>query len=438
MTKAEKYKLAKWAMEHALKNGAQQSSVSISDSKSSSIDIRDEKIDKLETSIENGLSIELYVDHKYSKHSTNRLVKEELARFIEQAIEGTRYLSEDEFRALPDPSLYYKGDGPDLNTYDPQIDQVEPETKIEIAKALEKEVLGKDERIISVTTSYYDGESGRVMVTSNGFEGDYQKTYFGVGASVSVQSGDSRPSAGWYESKIHFDKLNKTGAGAIALDKALQKVGQKKIGTEKLPMLVENRQLGRLLGPVISALNGSAIQQKDSFLIDKLGQKVVSEKLSIIDDPFLPSGNASKLFDGEGLATKKRNIITQGVLNTYFIDNYYANKMGAAPTGGSTSNLVFDLGDQTMDEMISNIKRGILVTGFNGGNCNGTTGDFSYGIEGFLIEDGARTQAISEMNITGNMLVLWSSINAVGNDAYENSSWLTPSVLFNDVDFSGI
>ena len=430
MTKEEKYSLAKWAMEHALKNGAQQASVSIRDSKSSSIDIRDEKIDKLETSIESGLSIDLYVDSKYSSHSTNRLVKEELARFIEEAIEGTKYLAEDEFRKLPDPDLYYKGDGPEINVYDPQIENIEPDTKIEIAKALEKEALGKDDRILSVTTSYYDGESGQVMVTSNGFEGDYQRTYFGIGASVSVQSGDSRPSGGWYESKVHYNQLSKTGAGEIALAKALQKVGQQKIGSEKMPMLVENRQLGRLLGPLVSAMNGSAIQQKNSFLIDRLNDKIVSDKLTLTDDPFIPAGRGSKLFDGEGLATKKREVISKGVLNTYYIDTYYANKMGVAPTTGSTSNLVFELGNQSMEELIAGIKRGILVTGFNGGNSNG--------IEGFLIEDGKRSIPINEMNITGNMLKLWSSVAAIGNDPNENSSWLTPSVLFNDVDFSGL
>lgn len=113
MTKQEKYDLAKWAMNHALEKGAQQVSVSISNSRSSSIDVREEKIDKLEQAIESNLSVRLFVDKKYSAHSTNRLIKTELAQFIEEAIEATRFLSEDEFRTLPDPSLYYKGDGSD-------------------------------------------------------------------------------------------------------------------------------------------------------------------------------------------------------------------------------------------------------------------------------------------------------------------------------------
>lgn len=437
MTKEEKYRLAKWAMQHALDNGAQQVSVSIANNKSSSIDIRDEKIDKLETTIESGLSIRLYVDNKYSAHSTNRLVKEDLARFIEQAIEGTKYLAEDEFRKLPNPELYYKGGGPDLKSYSTDVNSVEPDEKIAIAKALEAEALGKDDRILSVTSTYYDGNSSRVMVTSNGFEGDYQRSYCGVGASVSIQSGDARPQGGWYESSISFKNLKKTGSGEIALQRVLQKVGMKKIASEQMPMLVENQLVGRILSPLISAMNGSSIQQKNSFLIDKLGEKVVSNKLTITDDPFIPAGRGSRLFDSEGIATQERKIFKNGVLETYLIDTYYANKMGVEPTGGSTSNLVFDQGNKDMEGIISSMKRGIFVTGFNGGNCNETTGDFSYGIEGFLIENGKRTQAINEMNITGNMLTLWGNIAEIGNDPVPDSSWLTPSILFNKVDFSG-
>ncbi|MBT3385760.1 MAG: TldD/PmbA family protein [Prolixibacteraceae bacterium] len=425
-------------MDHALKNGAQQASVSISDSRSSSIEVRDEKIDKLEQAIQSSLSIRLFVDKRYSAHSTNRINKKELARFIEEAIAGTKFLSEDEFRALPEPSLYYKGDGSDLNTLDTNFDKVNPEKKIEIAFAAEKEALGKDERIISVSASYYDGLSSRVMVTSNGFEGDTSNSYYGLNASVSVKGKDARPESYWGESAIFFEKLKKQGAGKKALKRALEKIGQEKIASDKLPMIVENRLVGRIFGPLISALSGSAIQQKNSFLIDKLGEKVVSEKLTLTDDPFIVSGRGSRLFDNEGLATKKRPVFDKGVLKTYYIDTYYGKKLEMDPTSGGTTNLVFEIGDKNLEGLIASVEKGILVTGFNGGNSNGTTGDFSYGIEGFLIEKGKLVQAVSEMNITGNMLDLWSNIGEIGNDANKDSSWLTPSVLFEGVDFSGI
>jgi len=438
MTKEEKYNLAKWAMNHALENGAQEVSVTIANSVSSSVEVREQKIDKLEQAIQSGLSIRLFVDKRYSAHSTSRLKKEELAHFIEEAIAGTCYLSEDEFRTLPDPKLYYNGGGEDLQLLDNDFDKIDPQEKIKLAFEAESEVFGKDERLISVSASYYDSKNERVMVTSNGFEGDAANSVFGVYTSVSVKGGDARPEAGWNESAIQYANLKKEGIGNIALEKALSKIGQQKIKSGTMPMIVENRQVGRLFGPLINALSGSEIQQKNSFLINKLGEKVVSEKLTLSDDPFIVGGRGSRLFDGEGLATQKRTVFDKGVLKTYYIDTYYGKKLGMDPTSGSTTNLVFETGDKDLEGLIALVDNGILVTGFNGGNCNGSSGDFSYGIEGFLIENGKITKPVAEMNITGNMKDLWSNIGAIGNDVNANSSWRTPSILFEDVDFSGL
>lgn len=438
MTKEEKYTLAKWAMNHALENGAQNANVSIANAVASSVEIREQKIDKLEQAIQSNLSIRLFVDGKYSAHSTSRLKKEDLAHFIEEAIEGTRFLAEDEFRTLPDPELYYKGGGIDLKSLDKDFSAVNPQQKIDLAMAAEQEALGKDERIISVSSSYYDSMNERVMVTSNGFEGDTANSVFGIHTSVSVKGEDARPEGGWNESSITFNDLQKTGTGTIALEKALKKIGQKKIKSGTMPMIVENRQLGRLFGPLINALNGAQIQQKNSFLIDKLGEKVVSEKLTLTDDPFIVGGRGSRLFDGEGLATKKRMVFDKGVLQNYYIDTYYGKKLEMEPTSGGTTNLVFETGDKDLQGLIASVKKGILVTGFNGGNSNGSTGDFSYGIDGFLIENGELTVPVSEMNITGNMKTLWSNIGEIGKDVNETSSWRAPSILFNNVDFSGL
>ncbi len=439
MTKEEKYNIAKWAMEHAIQNGAQQARVSIYNNNSSQIEVRDEKIDKLQESNRNGMRINLYVDKKYSSISTNRITnKEELGKFIEDAIAGARYLAEDEFRSLPDPELYYKGDGPDLKTVDPGFNSVDPQKKIESAFALEKEVLGKDERILSISTSYSDGMSGSVMVDSNGFEGDTENSYYSLYASVSVSDGTARPQGGWYESAIFSDQLVRKDIGKKALEKALERLGQEKIESGKMPMIVENKLAGRALQPLISALNGSAIQQKQSFLIGMKGEKIGSDLLDVVDDPFIVSGRGSKLFDNEGIATKKRAVIEKGVLQTYYIDTYYGKKLGMDPTSGSTTNLVFKPGTKDLEGLLADIDRGIFVTGFNGGNNNQVTGDFSYGIEGFLVEKGKIVKPVAEMNITGNFKELWKNLVAVGSDVDLNRSWRLPSLVFDNVDFSGI
>ena len=438
MTQEEKYNLAKWAMKHALDSGADEASIIISESKSSNVDVREQKIDTLKEAIQSSLSVRLFVDQKYSSHRTNRLEKEELAHFIEQAIAGTKYLSADPYRSLPDPELYYRGEAKDLGTVDSNYDSIDPKTKVDLAFQIENEVYKKDERILSVTASYSDNTSSRLMVTSNGFEGETKNSNFNLSASVSVDGGEARPSEGWRERSIFFDQLKKSEIGTTALSRALKKIGQGKISSGKYTMLVENRTVSRLFYPLLSALDGYNIQQKNSFLIDKLGQKVASEKLTLTDDPFIPGGMGSKLFDGEGLASEKRVVFDRGVLGNYFIDTYYARKLEVKPTTGDTSNLIFELGDKNLEALIKSMKKGILVTGFNGGNTNGSTGDFSYGIDGFLVENGEIIQPVSEMNISGNMKTLWMSLAEVGNDPYLASSWQTPSFLFDGVDFSGI
>ena len=437
MTQEEKYSLAKWAMQHALDSGADQVSIIISQSKSSNVDVREQKIDTLKEAIESNMSIRLYVDNKYSSHRTNRLEKTELSRFIEQAIAATKYLSPDPYRSLPDPSLYYQGEGEDLGTEDTSYDNIDPKTKVDLAFQIEKEALNKDERIISVSANYSDKTSSRLMVTSNGFEGETKNSSFSLGASVSVDGGDARPSDAWRERAILFDQLQKSNIGSTALHRVLKKIGQQKISSGKYDMLVENRAIGRLFYPLLSALDGYNIQQKNSFLIDKIGEKVASEKLTLTDDPFIQGGLGSQLFDSEGLALKKREVFKQGVLGTYYIDTYYAKKLEMEPTTGDSSNLIFESGEKDLEALVKSMKKGILVTGFNGGNTNGSTGDFSYGIDGFLVEDGEIIKPVSEMNISGNMKELWMNLAEVGTDPNPISSWQTPSMLFEGVDFSG-
>ena len=160
--------------------------------------------------------------------------------------------------------------------------------------------------------------------------------------------------------------------------------------------------------------------------------------MTIVDDPFIVSGRGSRLFDGEGMATELRSVVDAGILKTYYIDTYYAGKLDMEATSGSTTNLVFEPGEKDLEGMLADIDRGILVTGFNGGNSNGATGDFSYGIEGFLVEKGTLVKPVAEMNITGNFKSLWQNLVAVGSDVDPSRSWRMPSLVFDRVDFSGI
>lgn len=431
--------LTQWAMDFALKNGAQSAKLVLYNNSSSSFELRNAKMDRLQQSTENGLSISLYVDGRYGSFSTNRLDKKELETLILNGIESTRYLAPDEARVLPDPSRYYKGGLPDLKLFDKRLYDINPDTKVDLARAAAEEVLGKDERIISVDSSYGDGESSSYRLISNGFEGESSSTWFSLSASVSVKGeGEARPSDAWYDTALFYHQLKTGGIGARALQRVLRKLGQKKVASGNYTMVVDTLVAGNLFSPMLGAIYGSALQQRNSFLLDKLDTKVVSDLFTLRDEPHTVGANGSRYFDSEGVATAPRAVFDRGVLKTYYIDTYNARKMDVEPTISSPSRLVLTPGTKDLDGLVADVQRGILVTGFNGGNSNSSTGDFSYGIEGFLIEDGKLTQPVNEMNVTGNMLTLWQSLVAVGNDPQPIRSWQIPSLVFEGVSFSGL
>ena len=224
----------------------------------------------------------------------------------------------------------------------------------------------------------------------------------------------------------------------LAMERVNQRIGTKKMASGTYDMLVENRAASKLVGAMQYPLGGRALQQKDTFLEGKLGEKIASDKLTIIDDPFIVSGFGSQLYDGDGMAAQKRTIIDKGVLKSYFIDWYYSRKLEIDPSTGGSSNMIFAYGDKSLDQMVAGLDKGIVVTSFIGGNYNSTTGDFSYGLFGRYVENGKIVHPVSEMTVTGNYKDLWNQLVEVGNDPYKNSAMRRPSLHFEGVSFSGV
>jgi len=436
----EQKNVAQWAMEYSLKQGCSAARVSIIISGNNSFEYRNEQLDKLHQSTENKLYIEFFVDNRYSSLSTNRLEKKELEFLIKESISAARFLSEDKFRILPDPSRYFKRKDKDsLDIFDNKYFDYSVDQKLELIKSTVEEVYKTDDRIISVSANYDDGYGAEYMIASNGFEDETKDTAFSIMSEVSLKTdGNIRFDSYWYDSKLNWTDLQKSGIASKALERAKQKIGRSKIKSGNYMMLLDNTVSSRLFSPLISAMYGSALQQKNSFLLDKLHTQITSPLLTVTDKPHLPKTFGSRWYDGEGVATQERTIIDKGILSTYFIDTYNALKLDTIPTIASPSVLTLGMGDKNLDSLIRFMQNGIWVTGFNGGNTNSTTGDFSFGIEGFWIENGKVIQPISEMNITGNMLDLWSNLIEIGNDPLSNQSpRQIPSLLFQNISFSG-
>ena len=434
--------VAQNAVALAQRKGAREAAASAYRVRNVEVQWRDGKLEKISEATTRGLGLDLYVDGRYSSVSTSDLRPEAVERFVEDAIALTRKLAVDAHRALPDPALYAGQAKVDLDLEDKRYGEVDAPRRRAIAQELEqaaRSVKGA-EAILSVTTGFGDTLAESFRVSSNGFVGERRVTDFGMSAQVSVKDPDGRRPEDWdAASARHFHALpapEKVGRGAA--ERALSRLGSKKGESALYTMAVENRSAGRLLGFLMGPLAAAALQQKRSFLDGKLGEKVATAKLDLADDPLVPRGLGSRLFDGEGIAAKRFPVFEGGVLRSYYIDNYYGRKLGMKPTTRGMSNLAWKLGDKGKDALLADMKDGLLVTGFLGGNSNGTTGDFSLGAQGFRVRNGAIAEVVGEMNVSGNHLELWQRLVAVGNDPYPYSSSRSPTLVFEGVQFAGV
>jgi PmbA protein len=225
--------------------------------------------------------------------------------------------------------------------------------------------------------------------------------------------------------------------GRRAAERALARVGSVKGESAIMTMAVDARASGRIVGALFGPLAASSIQQKRSFLEGKIGERVGSSLLDVKDDPLVPRGLGSRLYDGEGIAARPFPVFEGGVLRTLYVDAYYGRKLGIPPTTARSSNLAWALGARSQRELLADLGEGVLVNGFLGGNSNGTTGDFSLGVRGFRVRGGRIAEPVGEMNVSGNHLELWKRLAAVGNDPYPYSSMRTPTLVFEGVQFAG-
>ena len=437
----EMYDLANWSIKTAKSAGADDCRVGILRIRFVEISYRMRKPESIEGASTKRLAIEVFANGRYSRQSTSDLRKDALKDFISNAISTTKLLAEDPYRTLPDPK-YYKGRvDMDLGILDPSYDELTPEGRHKIVRTIEESCLSKGgDKVISVTARQYDDRRESIVMTSNAFEGYRESTIYSAGAQMTVQDeGDRRPMAGNFVVSVARKGMpSPEKIGAVAAERTLALLGAKKIKTETLPIIIENRNVDGVLGGFLAAMYGRNIQQKQSFLADKKGQRVGSKHFTLINDPFIRGGVGSRLFDGDGIAAKKRTMIEAGLLKEFYIDWYYSRKLGWEPTTGEPSNLVIPPGKRSVKEIMKDLGKGIFITGLIGGNSNSTTGDASIGIFGQLFENGEPVQAVAEMNIADNHLKFWHKLAEVANDPWIYSSQRTPSLVFTDVVVSGV
>jgi PmbA protein len=433
--------LADWVIAQTLKAGANNCKVSLSKRRLVEINYRDRKPEVIKEATTKNLYLEVFINNRFAGQSTPDYRQSTLEGFINNVVESAKIMEEDPYRTLPDPKYYEGRSTADLQLNDPDYGQITPEERHQMVKTVEESCLQKGgDKVISVEAGQNDETYEEFIKSSNGFEGSTQTTYCQIGASMTAQDeGDRRPEGYNYVScRYRSDLPSLEEVGTVAADRTLDLMGGKKIATTKIPVILENRGAARVLSGLLNPMSAGNIQQKRSFLADKKDKAVGSKLLTLTDDPFIPRGLGSKYYDGDGFPARKRDLFTEGVVNEFLVDWYYSRKLGWEPTSGSISNIIIPPGTRSVDEIIKDLGRCMLITGYIGGNSNSTTGDFSVGIIGKLYEKGQFVQNVAEMNIADNHLKFWNKLVEVANDPWIYSQAIFPSLVIDDVVVAGI
>ncbi len=438
---AELKAIVEQSIERAKKAGATQVAAVATLARESDVTWRDGKVEEVGQATTRGLSIQLYVDGKYSAMQTSDLRKDALARFIDQSVALTRALAPDPNRALPDAQLYANRPSADLQLEDGAHAAFTQDQRRALAEGAEAGARAVDgaARFNSVTASASDVHVQMWRAHSNGFEGGRAETSFSLSASVSVTDKDGRrPSSGSRAARrFRADLPSAQDVGREAAERTLARLGAVKVPSGLLTAVVENRAAGTLVSHLLTPLMAQNLQQRRSCFDGKLGASIGSARLTLTDEPLLPRGLGSRHFDGEGISARALPLFEGGALRSYYVDNYYGRKLKLAPTTGRASNLAWKAGTRPLEALLAGVKDGLLITGFLGGNSNSTSGDFSLGVEGFRIRNGKRAEPVSEMNLSGNHLTFWKRLAEVGSDPWESSALRTPTLVFEGVQFAG-
>ncbi len=454
MITSNEIQLSHHSIRYSMDHGASAIRVNLNKCVSDSYTILNGEIDKVTHAADRSIFMYIYADNRYGTFSTNRLENEELETFIINAIAMVRMLGEDSCRQLPEPSRTAKDalTGNELGLYDPAYHEIDADTRLANAMKISRfeEMAAKAEgyRVISEECEYSCTIDDSYTADSQGFEGRHTETAFGTFTEVTIEDPEgSKYSGYWWQTALKASETDLESVSMKALERAVSQIGSKKRRSGKYRMVVDSTVSSRLVSPLLNALNAGAIQQKMSFLEDSVGKRIFDEGMTLMDLARTPGRNGSRLFDTEGVATIDAPIVENGVVKQYFVDTYMSLKMGIPGTieGSSRPCLMpfikgkgLQSGEKevSLKDILKMAGNGILVTGFNGGNSNPVTGDFSFGIEGFAFAKGRITHPVREMLITGNLVELWNSLLAAGTDSRPSSRWQIPTLAFENVSFS--
>lgn len=413
------------------KLGGDAADVLLYDSSSISVSQRMGKPEGLERSESKGISLRVFVGNRSAIVSSSDISTQALQEVAERAVAMAKLAPIDEYNGLaPQDSLAKQII--DLDLYDenePSVNWLQEQCKIAEDSALAIKGVTNSE---GADASY--GSANFTLATSNGFFGNYKSSNTSISVSVLAGSGTEMERDYDYDSTRFVSDLRAAEIiGKSAAEKAIARLSPQKISTANMPIIFDPRVAKSIIGAFSGAINGSSIARGTSFLKDSMNKQIFNNSINIIDEPHRKRGLGSKPFDGEGVANSKRNLVENGVLQSWLLDVRSANKLWLKTTGNasrgfssppspSSSNLYLEAGKLSVDELISDIKLGFYVTDLFGMGVNLITGDYSQGASGFLIENGKKTYAVSEVTIAGKLSDMFANLTPANDLVFRHST----------------
>jgi len=423
--------LAQEVMRLTRQAGASAAETELSYGTGQQVSVRLGETENIEYNRDKGCSVTVYFGQKMGHASSSDLSPQALKDAVDAACNIAKYTAEDAFCGLADADLMAT-QTQDLNLYHPW--PIDVEQAIELARACESAAFEVDSQRItnSEGAGVYTNSGVFAYANSHGFLNGYASTRHSISCAVIAEQSKAMQRDYWQSSARHpQDLASAQSVGQRAGERTIRRLGCRPMKTGQYPVLFEAPLASGIIASLVSAISGGNLYRKSSFLLDSLGKRVANPILNIHEDPFILKGAASSSFDSEGVATKARQLVSNGILQGYLLSSYSARKLGMQTTGnaGGAHNLIVQDTQQSLYDLLRMMDTGLLVTELLGHGLNMVTGDYSRGAAGFWVEQGVIAYPVEEITIAGNMKDMLNQIIGIGTDYIPNSAKQTGSIL---------
>lgn len=439
---ADLREMAETMLRHARKLGATDAAVDVSENTGFSVNVRKGRVETIEQHRDKGVGVTVYVGQRRGHASSSDFSARSLAETVDAAWQIARFTAEDDCAGLPDADTIARSQ-PDLDLFHPwrlTVDQAVALAKEAEAAAFQTSPMIRNSEGASVSV----GHGQFVSANTLGFSGGYPYSRHSIACAPIARRGRQMQRDDWYSSHCDPRRLAKAASlGRYAAERALARLGARKLSTRKIPVLFESPLACGLLGHLAQAASGGALYRQSSFLVDGLGKPLFPGHIDIIEDPHQRGEPGSAPFDSEGCATHKRAVVDSGVLRGYFLSTYSARKLGMKTTGNAGGSHNLRLSSRltqkkdSLEAMLRKMDCGLLVTELMGQGVNYVTGDYSRGASGYWVEGGKIQFPVEEVTIASNLRDMFAGIVAVGADEITRGTKRTGSVLIDAMSLAG-